>query len=136
MLVAMTGNRGRGRYPYQAAKPLDRDLAKGGESEMPLATENLYLGAYALSQGARLKGVVVSRSNGKTTAVFELDGPWVNQLQDEYYRGTAVVNLAEYRRHLEALKDKLFAALRRSESERREDHAHRKARARGAQARR
>jgi hypothetical protein len=85
-----------------------------------LATENLYLGAYALSQGAALKAVVVSRSNGRTTAVFELDGPAVDQAAEDYYASRAVVNLADYREHLEALKDRLFGALRRTETERRE----------------
>ena len=88
---------------------------------MPLATENLYLGAYALSHGAELKGVVVTRSNGRQTAVFQLDCPWIHKLADEYYAGTAVVNLAEYREKLEELKDRLFGALRsvKNETERR-----------------
>jgi len=103
---------------------------------MGLATENLYLGAYALTHGASLKSVGLSRANGRTTAIFELDCPWVQRLADEYYRGVAVVNLAEFRRNLEALKDELFAALRKNETERREDDAHRRHRDRGAQPRR
>ena len=83
-----------------------------GELEVgrQLASENLYLAAYALTHGARLKRISVSRSNGRKTAVFELDSPWVQKLSDEFYTGTAVVNLAEYRNHLEELKDQLFAA--------------------------
>ena len=102
-----------------------------------LTTENLYLGAWTLSQGASLKGVVVSRSNGRTTAVFELDSPVSDRLAGEYYQGTAVVNLAQYREHLEALKDELFGALRRTETKterRTSDGDHRQGRARGHQA--
>jgi hypothetical protein len=102
---------------------------------MPLSTENLYLGAYALTHGAELKGVAVSRSNGRRTAVFELDCPWVHKLADEYYGGTAVVNLTEYRRHLEELKDELFGALRKTETEQRREHAHREGGRGGTEAR-
>ena len=84
-----------------------------------VTTENLYLGAYALTHGARLTGITVSRSNGRRTAVFELECDWVHRLADEYYSGAATVNLAEYRRHLEELKDELFTTLRRNETERR-----------------
>jgi hypothetical protein len=88
---------------------------EGGETQM--VTESLYLGAYALSRGASLKRVVVSRSNGRTTAAFELEAPEADELASDFYQRRAVVNLAEYREHLEALKDQLFGALRRSENE-------------------
>lgn len=84
-----------------------------------LITENLYLGAYALVNGATLERISLSRTNGRTTAVFELASPWSEKLSDEYYRGTASVNLAEYREKLERLKDELFAALKKNETERR-----------------
>ena len=85
------------------------------------ASENLYLAAYCLTHGARLKRITLSRTNGsRTTAVFELEGEWVQRQSDEYYAGTAVVNLGEYRRHLEGLKDELFAVLKRRETRRRE----------------
>lgn len=90
-----------------------------------LLTENLYLGAFVLLNGAELKRVRVSRVNGRTTAVFEIDGACVQRLSDEYLSGTAVVNLADYRKHLEGLKDELFAALKRNETERTTDHADR-----------
>jgi hypothetical protein len=88
-----------------------------------LATD-VYLGAWLLTEGAVLKGVQVSRSNGRTTAVFELDGPRIEQLAARFYREEAQVNLAAYRRHLESLKDELFDALRRNDAERRTDSAH------------
>jgi len=88
---------------------------------MSLATENLYLAAFARTSGAALRRVVVSRTNGRDTAVFELDCQWAEKLLDEYDAGTAIVNLADYRRHLEELKDELFGALR--EIERRNENA-------------
>lgn len=97
---------------------LTRFCGKEAETEMAIATENLYLGAYALVNGARLERISLSRANGRTTAVFELDCAWAQKLSDEYYAGTAVVNLAEYREKLERLKDELFAALKQTETER------------------
>ena len=98
-----------------------------------LATD-VYLGAWLMNEGAELKGVKVSRSNGRTTAVFELDGPAIEENAAAFYGEQAVVNLAAYRRHLEALKDELFDAIRRNgsregtENERRTDDAHHHAR--------
>lgn len=100
-----------------------------------LATD-LYLGAWLLHSGAVLKGVQVSRSNGKMTAVFDLEGPGLEEHAREWFEARAVANLAAYRERLEALKDELFRALRENENERRPDDAHRQARARSAQARR
>ena len=103
---------------------------------MGLATENLYLGAYALANGASLTRVLVSHSNGRRTAVFELEGARVEELAEDYYAERAVVNLARYREQLERLKDQLFGALRRSENEterRWRDDPHRQGRAGGAQ---
>jgi len=88
-----------------------------------LATD-VYLGAWLMNEGAELKGVNISRSNGKTTAVFELDGPAIEEHAAQYFGERATVNLAAYRRHLEALKDQLFDAIRRNETERRTDDAH------------
>ena len=99
-----------------------------------LATENLYLAAYQVSEGAELRTVQVSRANGRSTAVFELEGPAVQRVAEAFWAGTAVVNLAEYRRHLETLKDELFGALRRNEIEKRENDAERPSRTRSQHA--
>ena len=93
-----------------------------------IATENLYLAAFARTNGATPKRLTVSHANGRDTAVFELECPWADRLSTEYYNGTAVVNLAEYREHLEKLKDELFDALRRKQ--RRRDHVRARARQR------
>jgi hypothetical protein len=84
-----------------------------------LATENLHLAAFEICEGASLKAVQISRSNGQMTALFELKGPAVQRTADAFYAGPprSTVNPGEYRRHLEALKDELFGALRRAEKE-------------------
>ena len=85
-----------------------------------LITENLYLGAYALVNGATLERVSLSRSNGRTTAVFESSRPGAEVVR-RVLRGTAVVNLQEYRRHLEALKDSSSGRCARTRLRRAED---------------
>jgi hypothetical protein len=90
------------------------------EMSSSLATENLYLAAYEVCEGAALKGVQVSRANGRSTVVFALEGPAVQRIADAFWAGTAVVNLADYRRHLEGLKGELFAAMKKTETERRD----------------
>jgi len=88
-------------------------------------TESLFLGAYALSEGAVLKRVVVTRANGRTTAAFDFEAPNAEKLTADFYSEAAVVNLARFREHLESLKDELFGALRRAQMEN-EDGARRK----------
>ena len=114
-------------------------------------TENLYLAALACTNGGGvLRRVMVSAANGRKTAVFELECPGADDLVTSFYDGTAVVNLADYRNHLEELKDELFRALRsgglrsgqsktktETKNPRRScDATHRTRRAGGAQARR
>jgi hypothetical protein len=103
-----------------------------------LTTENLYFAAYALTAGARLRRIAVSRSNGRSTAIFELEAPGIEKLSAAYYDSTAVVNLAAFRNQLEALRDELFRALRENETQtqtrrRRDDEALRQGRAGAAQ---
>lgn len=97
-----------------------------------MVTESLYLGAYALSRGASLKRVVVSRANGRTQAAFELEAKDADELAADFYGRRAVVNLADFREQLEGLKDELFRAIRQSEieTERRSDDENRPGRAR------
>lgn len=107
-----------------------------------LQTENLYLGAFALLGGARLERIVLSRANGRRTAVFELEGDGLEALSAEFFSSRATVNLAAFRQELEFLKDRLFEALHEPETEteasprprRRAHEENRQGRARGAQA--
>jgi hypothetical protein len=103
-------------------------------------TENLYFAAYALTEGARLRRIVLSGSNGRgrSTAVFELESLDIEQLSTRYYESSAVVNLGAFRNQLEALRDRLFRALRENETQsetkrRRDDEALRQGRAGAAQ---
>lgn len=101
-------------------------------------TENLYFAAYTLTEGARLRRISVSRSNGRSTAVFEVEAPGIEKLSALYYESQAVVNLAAFRNQLEELRDELFRALRENEIQtqtkrRRDDEALRQGRAGAAQ---
>ena len=84
-------------------------------------TENLALAAYALSEGAELRRIRVSRANGRRTAVFEIESAAMESLSGAFYDSSAVVNLARYRDQVSRLKDALCDALRVTETETRTD---------------
>ena len=80
---------------------------------MRLATSDLYESGYFLCGGARLAEVVPDRSGASPKLVFAFDGgDELGEMQRSYHCGTATVNLAEYRRSLEALKDIMFRHIR------------------------
>jgi hypothetical protein len=108
---------------------------------------DLYLGAFAMTRGAVVKRVLVSRaSGGKATAIFELEGERLDELVEQFLLGDASVRIGTYLRELESLRDQVFGAVRRSENgtrngngnedRRQEDDAHRQGRARCLEARR
>ena len=80
---------------------------------MRLATSDLYESGYFLCGGARLAEVVPDGSGVSPKLVFAFDGgDELGEMQRSYHCGTATVNLAEYRRSLEALKDIMFRHIR------------------------
>ena len=80
---------------------------------MRLATSDLYESGYFLCGGACLAEVVPDRSGASPKLVFAFDGgDELGEMQRSYHCGTATVNLAEYRRSLEALKDIMFRHIR------------------------
>ena len=92
---------------------------------MPVtSTENLSLAAYACSEGAVLRRITVSRSNGRRTAVFELESPDIERLSAAYYDESAIVNLSRFRNQLERLKDRLFQALKTTETQDQDRRTH------------
>jgi hypothetical protein len=102
------------------------------------STENLSLAAYACSEGARLLRITVSGANGhgRRTAVFELDSPDIEALSRRFYQGEALVNLQRYINEITRLKDRLFQALKTSETQdpdRRTHDPHRQGRAGAAE---
>ena len=93
---------------------------------MRLTTSDLYESGFLHSQGAFLSGAWADKGNSSTVVfAFEDDSEaTLSKLQDCYHSGKATVNLAEYRRSLEFLKDLMFQILRKSN--RRSNHANRR----------
>ena len=85
---------------------------------MRLATSDLYESGFFLCSGARLAEVVPDRSGASPKIVFTFEGGCeIEELQKSYWNGNATVNLAEYRRSLETLKDIMFRRMREQERE-------------------
>ena len=93
---------------------------------MKLTTTDLYESGFLHSQGAFLSGAWADKGNSSTVFFsFEDDSEaTLSELQDSYHSGKATVNLAEYRRSLEFLKDLMFQILRKNN--RRSSHVNRK----------
>lgn len=80
---------------------------------MRLATSDLYESGFFLCSGARLAEAVPDRSGASPKIVFTFEGNYeLEELQKSYWNGNATVNLAEYRRSLETLKDIMFRHIR------------------------
>ena len=83
-----------------------------GEKEMRLTTTDLYESGFLHCAGAQLADVWNER-NRTSTVVFVFDGDYqLEELQKSYHNGTATVNLADYRRSVETLKDMMFDIIR------------------------
>jgi hypothetical protein len=90
---------------------------------MRLATSDLYESGYFLCRGARLMEVAPDRSGASPKLVFTFEGNYeLEELQKHYWSGEATVNLAAYRRSLEALKDEMFRILRKENRRVRDEH--------------
>ena len=84
---------------------------------MRLATSDLYESGYFLCGGAKLAEVVPDRSGASPKLVFTFEGNYeLEEMQKNYWNGNATVNLAEYRRSLEVLKDIMFRHIRENEN--------------------
>lgn len=80
---------------------------------MRLATSDLYESGYFLCGGARLAEVIPDRSGASPKIVFTFEGDYgLEEMRKSYWNGNATVNLAEYRRSLEHLKDIMFRHIR------------------------
>jgi len=77
-----------------------------------IRTDDLYLGAFALSRGGRLVSVEVRRTNGRRVAVFQIAGPGVERAELEYFRGTTSVDLQHLKVQVRRLKERAFDVLR------------------------
>jgi hypothetical protein len=79
-----------------------------------IRTDDLFLGAFALSRGGELAGVEVS-VNGRRVAYFRIEGADVDEVRRDYYHGPALVNLQLLKAAVRRLKDEAFAAIRQEE---------------------
>ena len=80
-----------------------------------LQTDDLFLGAFGLVRGGELHEIVVRGINGRRMAVFRIEGPGMEDVEREYYRGAAVVNLQLLKSQVRRLKDMAFDAIRKEE---------------------
>jgi hypothetical protein len=87
-------------------------------SEAAMRTDDLFLGAFALSRGADLAGVEVTGVNGRRIAFFRIEGPGVADACREYHRGAATVDLRLLKSEVRRLKDAAFDAIRQEERRR------------------
>lgn len=78
-----------------------------------LVTDDLFLAAYALAEGAELVDVDLVAYAGKPVASFRLRAPGIERLERTYLSGTAMTNVGTLKRYLKHLKDVLFARLRK-----------------------
>lgn len=68
-------------------------------------TTDIFLGAYLLSHGGDLSGITF---NDRLRATFVIRGEGIHQLDQEYQKGTALVNPVHLRESLNHLRDLLF----------------------------
>ena len=81
---------------------------------MRLLTNDLYEGAWLLSQGVELSDLWMD-DKARRAVVFEFAGENVLVLQNEYKKGKAEVNVVKLKGALRQLKDKMFWLLRTKE---------------------
>lgn len=89
---------------------------------MSLRTTDLYESSYFLCHGARLKDVEV-KSRRRPTVVFSfeepLDGERLTDLQESYHGASdTLVNMSQYRKNIEFLKDVIFNNLKKAKARR------------------
>lgn len=89
---------------------------------MRLLTNDLYEGAWLLSQGIPLEKVwhagnpsTGSGLSGRKTVVFEFVGEKAKELLEEYRKGKALGNVVRFKEAQERMKDRMFSFIRESE---------------------
>lgn len=92
--------------------PISLDSLPGSRTA-ELATDDLFLAAYLLSEGAELVAIDLVAFAGKPVASFRLRAQGIDRLEQAYLAGTAMANVGALKRYLKHLKDLLFARLRK-----------------------
>ncbi len=83
-----------------------------------LQTDDLFLASFGLMRGGCLREVLVRGTNGRRVAVFLIDGPGVEDVERDYYRGPSLVDVRLLKSEVSRLKSLAFYALRREEESR------------------
>jgi hypothetical protein len=63
-----------------------------------VSTTDLYEGAYYLTKGSELVAIAGRKSNGKVTCELTFAKPGITELQINYFKGGAEINLLSFRR--------------------------------------
>jgi len=74
---------------------------------MSITTTDIYESAYMLCCGGHLSDVWVNKGRQRKTVVFEFDGQNIKDCQRHYHTGEAEVNIIDFRRHLDHLRDQI-----------------------------
>jgi hypothetical protein len=80
-----------------------------------IQTDDLFLGAFGLLRGGELEAVEVRGTNGRRLAFFRIGGSGMEEVEREYYRGAALVDLRLLKSEVRRLKDVAFEAIRKEE---------------------
>ncbi len=80
-----------------------------------IRTDDIFLGAFALSRGGELHDIAVSSVNGRRVAFFTIEGADPDQTQRDYYQGPATVDLQRLKAAVRRLKDAAFDSIREEE---------------------
>ena len=80
-----------------------------------LYTEDIYLGALGLLRGGELRQVEIRRVNGRSLAVFYIEGSAMGKAEWDYYHGTVSVDLRHLKTEVTRLKNLAFDVLRKEE---------------------
>jgi hypothetical protein len=75
-------------------------------------TNDVFCGAYLMTQGARLVDLLVDRSPSRPAGTFVLEGNDLLAHQEEYSRGEAIAPVKEIRDAVSELRCRLARALR------------------------
>lgn len=89
-----------------------------------IKTGDLWNSAYLVVNGIEIQNIILSGSNGKTSAYFIFTGSRVEQLNQEFISGKAVVNITQLKLTMNHLKDLMFNKLREREKENRNNGNH------------
>ena len=75
---------------------------------MQILSSDLFESSYLYCSGARLIDIALDKHSFRRTVVFTFEGDRLEQLQQKFRIGEAVVNIAEYRQKMLELKRLMF----------------------------